>query len=253
VGLDILSFLVAGAGASYAWWSLQGRRQRKVDLKQLESAFDPDAQVVLSVALHEMQSRQHPELWTLHLAYGLMQDEGFTGAIRTLGGDPDAVETKISDALEQRTPQTEGAPSAVAIINRAHAIADHTGHKITNAHLWVWLHRHLAPLVDVDSYELAFLLVHGMKQTTLDMPGRTDVHVLVRNDDHTTMEFVTWVLREVFDLSEGDAHARMMETHTKGSSIVGRFKLPVARDKVIAVRAKAREQGFPLWIDLEDC
>jgi ATP-dependent Clp protease adapter protein ClpS len=63
---------------------------------------------------------------------------------------------------------------------------------------------------------------------------------------------VTSTLIDVFGLSEADAKARTLETHKEGRTTIGRFKLPVARDKVITVRSLARAQGFPLWVGLED-
>ena len=45
----------------------------------------------------------------------------------------------------------------------------------------------------------------------------------------------------------------MLETHTQGKAIVGRYKHAAAHDKVVAARTRAREAGYPLWIALEDC
>ena len=254
MALDILGLLVAGAGASYGWWALQRHRHARLGRKELESAFDGDTAVVFTVAAHAMTSRGHSQMWSLHLLYGLLQDETFTGAIKRLDGDPDAIETTVLGELDARKEDPTGTQELIEIINRSYRIAQATERKISIKDLWLRLaHSNAAPLVGVDAHELAFLLVHERRQPALDMPDRTDVHVVLRNDDHTPMEFVVWLLRDVFELSDADSHARMMETHTQGRAVVGRYKVTVARDKVISVRSKAREQGFPLWIGLEDC
>ena len=76
---------------------------------------------------------------------------------------------------------------------------------------------------------------------------------MLRNDDHTTREFVVAALRDVFELGEHEAETRMLETHNHGASIIGRYKLAVAKDKIGTVRRRARDEGFPLWIGVEDC
>jgi ATP-dependent Clp protease adapter protein ClpS len=91
-----------------------------------------------------------------------------------------------------------------------------------------------------------------MRIPPTDLPGRTDVAVVIRNDHHTTFEFVVGVLQNAFDLTAAAAEAYARQTHTEGRALIGRFKLAVARDRVIAARSRAREQGHPLWIGLED-
>jgi ATP-dependent Clp protease adapter protein ClpS len=253
VSIEILGLLVASAGASYGWWQLQRKRYMRDGRKVLEAGFDGDAQVVFSVAGHAMTSRGHPELWPVHLLYGLLQDESFTSAIKQLDGDPDAIESSVLSALDETKPDPASAAQAIAVLNRAYGIAQATGRTVSIIDLWSHLSRmDIASLVAVDPYELLFLLVHGMRPASLDMVGRTDVAVVLRNDNHTTFELVTGILQNVFELSGTEAQSRALETHTEGRTIIGRYKLPIARDKVIAARARARDGGYPLWIGLED-
>jgi ATP-dependent Clp protease adaptor protein ClpS len=255
VAIEILGLMLAGAGASYGWWRMQRGRDSRVGLKQLESSFDGDATIVWGVATHEVTSRGHTGLWPLHLVYGLMQVEAFTDAIKKIGGNPDAIENRVLGALDAAAKDdATGMQHVGQILSHAYAVAQHQERKITMVDLWARLASHdVAKLLEVEAHELLFLLVHGMAMPEPDLPGRTDVHVILRNDDFTTQEFVTEILRDVFALGDGDAHTRMMETHTQGKTIVGRFKLAAARDKVISVRSRARAQMFPLWIALEDC
>jgi ATP-dependent Clp protease adaptor protein ClpS len=255
VAIEILGMMLAGAGASYGWWQLQRRRQTKLGRKTLESAFDGDVSVAWGVAVHEVTSRGHTSMWPLHLVYGMLQVETFTDAIRKIGGNPDAIENRVMGALDAAPKDdAKGMEQVGHLLSYTYAVAHHYERKITLVDLWARLASlDVAKLLELEAHELLFLLVHGMAAPEADLPGRTDVHVILRNDDFTTQQFVTEILRDVFQLSEADAHTRMMETHTQGKTIVGRFKLAAARDKVIASRSKARAQMFPFWIALEDC
>ncbi len=247
--------MLAGAGASYGWWRLQRRRESRVGLRQLESSFDGDVSIAWGVAVNEVKTRGHTGMWPLHLLFGMLQVEAFTDAIKRVGGSPDAIENRVMGALDAAAKDdAKGMEQLGHVISYTYAVAHHHERKVTLVDLWSKLASlDIAKLVEVEAHELLFLLVHGMAAPEADLPGRTDVHVILRNDDFTTQQFVTEILRDVFQLSEADAHTRMMETHTQGKTIIGRFKLAAARDKVIASRSRARAQMFPLWIGLEDC
>jgi ATP-dependent Clp protease adaptor protein ClpS len=255
VAIEILSLLVAGAGASYSFWAIQRRRDRGLGLRQLESAFDADASVVFGVAMHAVTTRGHTAMWPLHLIYGLLQDETFTAAIKRLGGDPDAIETRVLAALEAHAPDDPAGMDLVGhLLSYTYAVAKHHERKVTITDLWARLAvLDEATLLEVPAPELLFLLVHGMPAPPPDLEGRTECHVILRNDDFTTQELVMQILRDVFELSEDDAYTRMMQTHTEGKTIVGRYKLAVARDKIVAARSRARALTMPLWIAPEDC
>jgi ATP-dependent Clp protease adaptor protein ClpS len=256
VGLEILGLLAASAGASYGFWKLQRRRERKL----LDVPKDPDLEVVLGVAQHEAQSRGHAHLWPLHLLYGLAQDETFTAAITRLEGDATKLESYAQDELDKRKEShddramAEGghAVGVVLILARMH------GRAATVTDLWARLVRTdagkaAAAAAGVDPTALLFVLMHGMLEPSTALADRTDVHVVLRNDDYTTQEFVISILREVFELTEADANTKMWETHRQGRTVVGRYKLDAARTKIATVRTRARAESFPLWIGVEDC
>jgi ATP-dependent Clp protease adapter protein ClpS len=256
VAIEILGMIVAGAGAGWGWWQLQRRRDRALGLRELERAMDADAAAVFAVATHAMTSRGHDQLWALHLLYGLLQDDGFREQLAAAGGAPDAIESRVLAELEVRSVDPAGVDDALRVINHAYFAASHAGRTITvrdlSAHV---LRTQVADLISgVEPFELVFSLVHGMQPPELDGGGaRTHVQVILRNDDFTTQELVTEILRDVFGLSDDEAHAKMMQTHTEGKTIVGRYPLAIARDKVITARSRARAQVAPLWIGLEDC
>lgn len=257
MGLEILGLLAASAGASWGWWKLQQRRERRFFL---DVPRDPDLEVVISVAQHEASSRGHAYLWSLHLLHGLAQDESFVAAIGKLEGDATKFENFVQDELDKHKESLddEAQQEGARVIGFAFAASRAQGRPTTITDVWARLAR--TPITKAaaaaggfDAVALLFVLVHGMREPVTDLPDRTDVHVVLRNDDHTTQEFVVALLRDVFDHTDDAATTKMLETHHQGRTVVGRYKLAAARDKIATAQRRAREADFPLWIGIEDC
>ena len=77
-------------------------------------------------------------------------------------------------------------------------------------------------------------------------------HVVLINDDYTTMEFVVHTLEEIFDKGPAEAYRIMMEVHTRGRGICGAYTFEVAETKVAAVHDLAQAEGFPLRAGIEE-
>jgi ATP-dependent Clp protease adaptor protein ClpS len=75
--------------------------------------------------------------------------------------------------------------------------------------------------------------------------------VLFHNDNYTTMEFVVAVLRDVFNKSESDAVAIMLNVHRNGLGVAGVYTWEVAETKLKKTEALARASDFPLKLSLE--
>jgi ATP-dependent Clp protease adaptor protein ClpS len=75
--------------------------------------------------------------------------------------------------------------------------------------------------------------------------------VLMHNDDYTTMEFVILVLKKFFMKTEPEAHAIMLEVHTRGFGICGIYTFEIAESKVAKVIKYARDNGHPLKCSTE--
>jgi ATP-dependent Clp protease adaptor protein ClpS len=75
--------------------------------------------------------------------------------------------------------------------------------------------------------------------------------VLFHNDDYTTMEFVVDVLMRFFRKSATEAAQIMLQVHTLGVGVAGRYTREVAETKVAQVTEAAREEGFPLLLTME--
>lgn len=75
--------------------------------------------------------------------------------------------------------------------------------------------------------------------------------VLLHNDDYTTMEFVIFILQNVFHKSLPEAERIMMEVHQKGTGVCGIYTYEIAETKAKKVERLAREHAHPLLCSVE--
>ncbi len=75
--------------------------------------------------------------------------------------------------------------------------------------------------------------------------------VVFHNDDYTTMEFVSWVLQDVFKHSPAAATRIMLHIHKTGVGIAGVYSHEVAETKVTKAMDLAKEYGHPLQVTME--
>ena len=75
--------------------------------------------------------------------------------------------------------------------------------------------------------------------------------VVFHNDDFTTMECVTDVLRTVFNKAAEEAVVLMMKVHREGMAVIGVYSYDVAMTKASMATSMARKEGFPLNITCE--
>lgn len=241
-----IAIVVAGFGA---YW-LRHMRARPRNL--VRELFAPDAEVALHVARHEAEARGQ-ELSSLHVLYGLLQDEAITQAIATAGGDADALEDRVLAALTTAVDNAHA--DAHAVVSRAAATAQRAGRLASCVDLWAFLgESHAARLVGQHKLSRSatlFALFHGGREPAVTLADERDVFVVLRNDHYTTQQFVCGMLCEVFELSGAQAQATMLTTHTTGRAVIGRFTAAAARAKIGQARALASAEGFPLWIGVE--
>ncbi|HEX8747335.1 MAG TPA: ATP-dependent Clp protease adaptor ClpS [Pyrinomonadaceae bacterium] len=76
--------------------------------------------------------------------------------------------------------------------------------------------------------------------------------VLLHNDDFTTMEFVVYILQTVFQLSETEAIAVMLQVHTEGVGVGGIYPYEIAEMKAEKVMGLAQANEFPLLCTVEE-
>ncbi|HEU4413049.1 MAG TPA: ATP-dependent Clp protease adaptor ClpS [Polyangiaceae bacterium] len=256
--MDGVYYAIVAVGLGTLWLrDLRFARSRSTRARAWNAMFDPDAEVALHVAEHVARSRgQAPS--TLHLLYGLLQDEAVADAVRQAGGAASAVEDRVLTALDAAA-RAGAAPGAEAEAKRAIegavASAYYGKRKVTCAGLW----GHLSgPKVEAllgrdgpSHVAVLFRLAHGGAEPDLDAPAGGEACVVLRNDDFTTMEFVCETLQTVFALPRAEAEAQMLKIHREGRAAVGRYAAPEARAKAAEARRRARAQGFPLWVGVE--
>lgn len=75
--------------------------------------------------------------------------------------------------------------------------------------------------------------------------------VLFHNDNYTTMEFVVFVLQAIFNKTESDAMAIMLNVHRTGTGVAGVYTRDIAQTKLERTHLLAKEAEYPLRLSLE--
>ena len=76
--------------------------------------------------------------------------------------------------------------------------------------------------------------------------------VVLHNDDFTTMEFVVFVLKQVFQRADAEAFSIMLKVHNEGIGIAGIYSLEVAEMKAEKANNLARANEYPLLCTIEE-
>ena len=71
-------------------------------------------------------------------------------------------------------------------------------------------------------------------------------HVVLYNDNYTTMDFVVHVLEAIFHHSGPAAEKIMLDVHQKGKGVAGTYTRDIAETKALQTRTLAKEHNFPL-------
>lgn len=71
-------------------------------------------------------------------------------------------------------------------------------------------------------------------------------HVVLYNDDYTTMEFVVFVLESIFHHARPRAEQIMLDVHQRGKGVAGTYTRDIAETKALQTRNLAQEHNYPL-------
>ena len=75
--------------------------------------------------------------------------------------------------------------------------------------------------------------------------------VVLHNDDFTPMEFVVYVLQEIFHHPVERAERIMLAVHKEGMGVAGIYRLEIAETKAYDTAELAKENQYPLKITIE--
>ena len=76
--------------------------------------------------------------------------------------------------------------------------------------------------------------------------------VIMHNDDFTSMEFVVEILIDIFHKESAEAERLMLLVHQSGKAAVGEYPYDIAVTKVQKAAARAKEEGFPFRMTVEE-
>jgi len=76
--------------------------------------------------------------------------------------------------------------------------------------------------------------------------------VLLHNDDFTTMEFVVFILKQVFMRSDAEAFLIMLKVHNEGIGIAGVYAFEIAQMKAEKAMNLSKANEYPLLCTVEE-
>ena len=76
--------------------------------------------------------------------------------------------------------------------------------------------------------------------------------VVLHNDDYTPMEFVVYVLQEIFHHPFDRAERIMLSVHEEGIGVAGIYHLEIAEQKAFETAEEAQQNQYPLKITIEE-
>lgn len=76
--------------------------------------------------------------------------------------------------------------------------------------------------------------------------------VILHNDDFTTMEFVVFILVQVFLRSEIEAFSIMLKVHNEGVGVAGVYPYEVAQMKAEKAMNLSKAHEYPLLCTVEE-
>jgi len=76
--------------------------------------------------------------------------------------------------------------------------------------------------------------------------------VLLINDNFTPMDFVIYVLVNIFEKSYDESEKLMLTIHNQGKGIAGIYSFQVAETKADQVNQLAKQYGHPLDVKVEE-
>ncbi len=90
------------------------------------------------------------------------------------------------------------------------------------------------------------------EKTRINIREPKHYKVIMHNDDFTSMEFVVEILIDIFKKDTFEAERLMLMLHESGRAAVGIYPYDIAATKVNSALMRAKEEGFPFRMTLEE-
>ncbi len=90
------------------------------------------------------------------------------------------------------------------------------------------------------------------EKTRINIREPKHYRVIMHNDDFTSMDFVVDILVEIFHKAEMEAERLMLMVHETGKAAIGSYPYDIAVTKVQAATTRAKEEGFPFRMTIEE-
>ena len=90
------------------------------------------------------------------------------------------------------------------------------------------------------------------EKTRINIREPRHYRVVMHNDDFTPMDFVVDILIDIIHKGVPEAERLMLMVHESGRAAVGSYPYDIAVTKVQTALARAREQGYPFRMTVEE-
>ena len=90
------------------------------------------------------------------------------------------------------------------------------------------------------------------EKTRINIREPKRYRVIMHNDDFTSMEFVVEILIDIFHKELPEAERLMLMVHENGRAAVGSYSYDIAVTKVQTASERAKKEGFPFRMTVEE-
>jgi ATP-dependent Clp protease adaptor protein ClpS len=91
-----------------------------------------------------------------------------------------------------------------------------------------------------------------VEKSKIKMKRPKHYKVIMHNDDYTTMEFVVYILMDVFNKNIEEANKIMIDVHERGKGVAGIYPYDIAATKVSIAMTAAEDEDFPFKLTIEE-
>lgn len=270
---DRLHTALRRAGQSKRWWPLQSVDSNdmlqallwdpQIATTALEAKLDAtDAVALVEQATMLGLSRQHEHVGIEHVLRIASDADWFREALAEVGLPKERFDHAVEErlGLEGNTPGRTRPPQSRELARSFHTAqlgaASARAESLAPRRLVAQLIRDSRELFDalgVSRIRLVRAIIGEPLAIPAELPlDAVEVDVVFHNDDFTTMEFVTDVLTNVFELTAANATASMLTIHRTGEAVIRRM----ATVDACAAREEALERAeaaaMPLRISLRE-